>query len=32
MNSDMSQLWCYLSTSPLLWLTVTLLAYQLGIL
>lgn len=31
MNSDMSQLWCYLSTSPLLWLTVTLLAYQLGV-
>ncbi|QOX77520.1 LrgB family protein [Trichlorobacter lovleyi] len=30
MNSDMVQLWCYLSTSPLLWLTVTLLAYQLG--
>ena len=27
----MVQLWCYLSTSPLLWLTVTLLAYQLGI-
>lgn len=31
MNSDMAQLWCYLSASPLLWLTVTLLAYQLGI-
>lgn len=31
MSSDMAQLWCYLSTSPLLWLTVTLLAYQLGI-
>lgn len=31
MNSDMSQLWCYLSTSPLLWLAVTLLAYQLGV-
>ena len=30
MSSDMVQLWCYLSTSPLLWLTVTLLAYQLG--
>lgn len=31
MSNDMAQLWCYLSTSPLLWLTVTLLAYQLGI-
>lgn len=30
MNSDMTQLWCYLSTSPLLWLTVTLMAYQFG--
>lgn len=30
MNSDMTQLWCYLSTSPLLWLTVTLIAYQFG--
>ena len=30
MNSDITQLWCYLSTSPLLWLTVTLMAYQLG--
>ena len=31
MNGDITQLWVYLSTSPLLWLTVTLLAYQLGV-
>lgn len=30
MNSDVSQLWVYLSTTPLLWLAVTLIAYQLG--
>jgi len=27
---DMTQLWVYLSTTPLLWLTLTLAAYQLG--
>lgn len=31
MNSDVSQLWVYLSTTPLLWLAVTLIAYQLGV-
>lgn len=31
MNSDMTQLWCYLSTTPLLWLTLTLMAYQMGV-
>ncbi len=31
MNGEMSQLWVSLSTTPLLWLTLTLLAYQLGI-
>ncbi len=30
MNSDVSQLWVYLATTPLLWLAVTLIAYQLG--
>jgi len=30
MNSDVSQLWVYLSTTPLLWLAVTLISYQLG--
>ena len=30
MSVDMKQLWVYLATSPLLWLTVTLMAYQLG--
>jgi predicted murein hydrolase (TIGR00659 family) len=31
MSGEVSQLWVYLSTTPLLWLTVTLLAYQLGL-
>lgn len=31
MSGEVSQLWVYLSTSPLLWLTATLLAYQLGL-
>ena len=30
MNGDMTQLWVYLSSTPLLWLTLTLLAYQIG--
>ena len=30
MSGGMQQLWVYLATTPLLWLTVTLLAYQLG--
>lgn len=30
MNGDMRELWVYLSTTPLLWLTLTLIAYQLG--
>lgn len=30
MSSDVSQLWVYLSTTPLFWLAVTLTAYQLG--
>lgn len=30
MNGDIKDLWVYLSTTPLLWLTVTLIAYQLG--
>jgi predicted murein hydrolase (TIGR00659 family) len=30
MNGDMKHLWVYLSTTPLLWLTLTLMAYQLG--
>jgi predicted murein hydrolase (TIGR00659 family) len=30
MNGDIRELWVYLSTTPLLWLTLTLLAYQLG--
>lgn len=30
MNGDVKQLWVYLSTTPLLWLTLTLMAYQLG--
>ena len=30
MSVDMKQLWVYLATSPLLWLTLTLMAYQLG--
>ncbi len=30
MNGDITQLWVYLSTTPLLWLAVTLIAYQLG--
>jgi len=30
MMGDMTQLWVYLSTTPLLWLTLTLAAYQLG--
>lgn len=31
MSGEMTQLWVYLSTTPLLWLTATLLAYQLGL-
>jgi predicted murein hydrolase (TIGR00659 family) len=31
MNPDFSSIWVYLSTSPLLWLTATLLAYQLAL-
>jgi predicted murein hydrolase (TIGR00659 family) len=31
MNSNLSQIWVYLSASPLLWLTATLLAYQFGL-
>lgn len=30
MNGDMMQLWVYLSSTPLLWLTLTLMAYQFG--
>jgi len=30
MNNDLSKIWVYLSASPLLWLTATLLAYQLA--
>lgn len=30
MSGDIQQLWVYLSATPLLWLTVTLMAYQLG--
>ncbi|MBW4057046.1 MAG: LrgB family protein [Proteobacteria bacterium] len=30
MNGDMKQLWVYLSSTPLLWLTLTLMAYQFG--
>ena len=30
MSGSIQQLWVYLATTPLLWLTVTLLAYQLG--
>lgn len=30
MSVDMQQVWVYLSTSPLLWLTLTLIAYQIG--
>lgn len=30
MNGDMMQLWVYLSGTPLLWLTLTLMAYQFG--
>ena len=30
MSGDLQQLWVYLSTTPLLWLTITLLAFQLG--
>lgn len=31
MNTNLSHIWVYLSTSPLLWLTATLVAYQLGL-
>jgi predicted murein hydrolase (TIGR00659 family) len=31
MNPDFSSIWVYLSTSPLMWLTATLLAYQLAL-
>ena len=31
MNGELTQLWLFLSTTPLLWFTLTLLAYQLGI-
>lgn len=31
MSGEVTQLWVYLSTTPLLWLTATLLAYQLGL-
>jgi predicted murein hydrolase (TIGR00659 family) len=31
MTGDIKELWVYLSTTPLLWLTVTLLAYQFGV-
>lgn len=31
MSAEMQQIWVYLSTTPLLWLTLTLIAYQLGI-
>ncbi|MBI1890940.1 MAG: LrgB family protein [Burkholderiales bacterium] len=31
MNSNLSHIWVYLSASPLLWLTATLLAYRLGL-
>jgi predicted murein hydrolase (TIGR00659 family) len=30
MSGDMKQLWVYLSSAPLFWLTLTLIAYQLG--
>ncbi|MBT1076867.1 LrgB family protein [Geobacter grbiciae] len=30
MSLEMQQVWVYLSTSPLLWLTLTLIAYQIG--
>lgn len=30
MSAEMQQVWVYLSTSPLLWLTLTLIAYQIG--
>jgi predicted murein hydrolase (TIGR00659 family) len=30
MNGDVHELWVYLSTTPLLWLTLTLIAYQMG--
>ena len=30
MSGEMKQLWVYLSATPLLWLTVTLIAYQMG--
>lgn len=31
MNTNLTQIWVYLSASPLLWLTATLLAYQLAV-
>lgn len=31
MNANLSHIWVYLSTSPLLWLTATLLAYQVAV-
>ncbi len=31
MSTEMQQIWVYLSTTPLLWLTLTLIAYQFGI-